>query len=435
MRIPGFIHRRTIAYALYDWGNSAFATTVMAGFFPVFFKQFWSAGTDATISTARLGFANATAGLIIALIAPILGAISDRGIHKKRFLLFFTLVGAAFSMALYFVGQGNWQGASLVYVLGTLAFIGSNLFYDALLVDVASPDQRGMVSSFAYAIGYLGGGLLFALNVAMTLKPALFGLTGAAQAVQISFLSVGLWWLLFGLPIQFCAVPQKKAQKLSGRIIADAFKQLAITFHEIRNYRKILLFLLAYWLYIDGVHTIIKMAVDYGLSLGFRSSALITALLITQFVGFPAALFFGWLGNRIGAVKAIRIAIFVYLCVTIYGAFMQSELEFYIMAATIGLVQGGVQALSRATFANMIPAEKSTEFFGFYNMVGKFAAIAGPALIAVTGLIAHQAGLMETTATRIGISSISLMFIAGWLLLGYAMRPQSDTLNNEAPHE
>jgi UMF1 family MFS transporter len=423
MPLPSFINRKTVSYALYDWGNSAFATTVMAGFFPVFFKQFWSLGSDATLSTARLGFSNAAAGLIIALLAPILGAISDRGIHKRHFLLFFTLLGASFSAALFFVGEGNWQLAALVYILGTIGFIGSNLFYDSLLIEVAPAPQRDFVSAFAYSAGYLGGGLLFALNVAMTLNPAFFGLSGPSQAVQLSFLMVGLWWAIFGLPIQFSGHEKKAQAQLGLNLICDAFKQLASTFRDIRNYRPVLLFLLAYWLYIDGVYTIIKMAVDYGLSLGLSSSSLITALLITQFVGFPAALFFGWLSGHIGAIRSIRIAIVVYLIVTVYAAFMHTELEFYIMAICIGLVQGGVQALSRATFANMIPLDKSAEFFGFYNMVGKFATILGPALIATTGLLAHSAGLAETTATRLGISSISIMFIAGWFLLGLSDRP------------
>ncbi len=420
MPLPSFINRKTVAYALYDWGNSAFATTVMAGFFPVFFKQFWSAGSDATLSTARLGFANAAAGLLIALLAPVLGAISDRGIHKKHFLLFFTLLGAGFSCALFFIGQGNWQLAVLIYMLGTIGFIGSNLFYDSLLVDVALPAQRDFVSAFAYSAGYLGGGLLFGLNVAMTINPAFFGLSGPTEAVQLSFLLVGLWWVVFSLPVQFTARELRDPKPLKLKLVRDAFMQLAGTFRDIRNYRPILLFLLAYWLYIDGVYTIIKMAVDYGLSLGFHSNALITALLITQFVGFPAALFFGWLSERIGAIRSIRIAIIVYLCVTLYAAFMRTEFEFYLLAVTIGLVQGGVQALSRATFANLIPPGKSAEFFGFYNMMGKFAAILGPALIAITGLIAHRAGLAETTATRLGISSISIMFIGGWILLGVA---------------
>lgn len=426
MKRPAFLNRINLSYALYDWANSAFATTVMAGFFPVFFKQYWSLGSDATLSTARLGFAHAASGLLLALIAPLLGAISDCGLHKKRFLLFFTLCGALFASALCFVGQGHWQLAVWVYIAAALGFSGSNLFSDSLLIDVAPPEQRNFVSTLAYAAGYLGGGLLFALNVAMTLKPAFFGLSGPTQAVQVSFLSVGVWWLLFGLPIQFALPEPKSPQRLGFQIIPAAFKKLATTFGEIRRYRPILLFLIAYWLYIDGVYTIIKMAVDYGLSLGLHSSALITALLITQFIGFPATLFFGWLAKRIGPFAAIRIAIGVYLGVTIYAAFIHSEFEFYLLAVTIGLVQGGIQALSRATFANMIPEDKSAEFFGFYNMVGKFAAIIGPALIATTGLLARQAGLTETDATRMGISSIAIMFIAGWLLLGLAARQNKD---------
>lgn len=425
MARPLFLQSKTLSYALYDWANSAFATTVMAGFFPVFFKEFWSAGTDATVSTARLGFANAGAGLLIALLAPLLGAISDRGIHKKRFLLFFTLFGGSAAAALFLVEQGNWQLATLLYIAGSFAFIGSNLFYDSLLVDVATPAQRNRVSSYAYACGYLGGGLLFAVNVLMTLKPGLFGLSGPAQAVQLSFLSVGAWWILFGLPIQFTLGPPS-ARKLPTGLLRESLGQLRTTLTELRKYRQIFYFLLAYWLYIDGVHTIIKMAVDYGLSLGFRSSDLIRALLLTQFVGFPAALLFGWLGDRFGALRAIKLAIAIYLCVTLYAAFIRTELEFYLMAGLIGLVQGGIQALSRATFANMIPPERSAEFFGFYNMVGKFAAIAGPALIAVTGLLARQAGLAETAATRMGISSIAVMFLGGWLLLNYASRQPAD---------
>jgi UMF1 family MFS transporter len=416
------LKRKTICYALYDWGNSAFATTVMAGFFPVFFKQYWSIGTDATVSTARLGFANAAAGLVIALLAPLLGAISDRGIHKLRFLLFFTLLGAAFSAGLCFVPQGYWLLATLVYVVATIGFIGSNLFSDALLVDIAPPAQRELVSAFGYAAGYLGGGLLFALNVLMTLKPALFGLASAAEAVQFSFLSVGLWWLAFGLPIQSCHLSARPLTEKTPALIGAAFRQLRMTLRDVRAYRPVAFFLLAYWLYIDGVHTIIKMAVDYGLSLGLGTNSLITALLITQFVGFPAALAFGWLAGRVGTLKMIRAAILVYLGVTVYAAFIDSALEFYLLAVIIGLVQGGIQALSRAFFANLIPLEKSAEFFGFYNMVGKFAAIIGPALVGLTGLLARQAGLAETSATRVGISSVALMFIAGWLLLGVARR-------------
>lgn len=425
------LQHKTLTYALYDWANSAFATTVMAGFFPVFFKQFWSAGTDATVSTARLGFANAGAGLLIALLAPLLGAISDRGIQKTRFLLFFTLLGGCSAASLFWVDQGNWVTAAGLYIIGSFAFIGSNLFYDSLLVDVAPPAQRNLVSTFGYACGYLGGGLLFAINVLMTLKPSLFGLSNVSQAVQISFLSVGAWWIFFGLPVQFShrAVTNRA---LPPGLIGAAGRQLLQTLSELRSYRQITLFLLAYWLYIDGVHTIIKMAVDYGLSLGFRSSALVSALLLTQFVGFPAALGFGWLANRCGAVRAIKLAILGYLGVTLYGAFMRTEFEFYLMAGAIGLVQGGIQALSRATFANLIPLDRSAEFFGFYNMVGKFAAIAGPALVAVTGLLARQAGLPEMTSTRLGISSVALMFVGGWFLLSYATRPQP-TEGREAP--
>ena len=398
------------AWAFYDWANSAFATTVMAGFFPLFFKQYWNSGVIETVSTFRLGLANSIASLIVVLFAPLLGAIADHMDKRKGFLLLFAALGVVMSGALYFVAAGAWEIAALCYILAVLGFSGGNLFYDALLTFIARPQQLDRVSALGFALGYLGGGILFALNVAMVLKPAWFGLADASQAVRVSFLSVAVWWALFSIPVFLWVREPKAADSLSmGQAVRRGCGQLARTLREIGRLPHTFLFLLAYWLYIDGVDTIVRMAVDYGLSLGFPSNSLITALLITQFVGFPAAIAFGRIGDRIGARRGIYIALCVYILVTAWGAFMDQVWEFYLLAVVIGLVQGGVQSLSRSLYARLIPPGRSAEFFGFYNMLGKFAAVLGPALM---GWVAVLSG-----SPRIGILSVLILFVAGALLL------------------
>ncbi len=412
--------KAVVSWAFYDWANSAFATTIMAGFFPIFFKQYWSAGVDATTSTARLAFGNSLAGIIIALSAPVLGAIADRGTAKKRFLVFFAFLGAVVTSSLFLIPKGSWMLASGVYILAVIGFSAGNTFYDSLLPGVAPPDRLDFVSALGFALGYLGGGLLFAVNVWMTLRPATFGMTQASEAVRISFLSVGIWWIVFTLPLIFFVRERPPAGAAVGmNMVKAGFLQLRGTFREIRHLKMIFLFLAAYWLYIDGVDTIVRMAVDYGLSLGFQASDLIGALLITQFVGFPCAIGFGYLGEKIGAKRAIFIAIGVYLFISIWGAFITSKQEFYLMAVIIGFVQGGIQALSRSFYARIIPEGKSAEYFGFYNMLGKFAVIIGPVLIGSVGLLMRSFGVGGTMASRLGITSIALLFLAGGILLSF----------------
>ena len=407
-------------WVLYDWANSAFATTVMASFFPIFFKEYWTVGADPVVSTAKLGLANAAAGILVALMAPVLGAIADRGEAKKKFLLFFAAIGILATSALYLVPRGSWQTAAACYVLAMMGFAGSIIFYDSLLTTVATEARRDFVSSLGFSIGYLGGGVLFALNVWMTLSPATFGLPDSGEGVKLSFLSVGLWWAAFSLPLIFLVRERTgTAQKARRAVIREGLGQLRDTVREIRHMKTIFLFLAAYWLYIDGVDTIIVMALDYGLSIGFKAEDLIVALLITQFIGFPSALFFGYLGERIGAKQAIFIGIAVYLFITIYAAFIDDKREFFILACIIGLVQGGVQALSRSLYSRIIPADKSAEFFGFYNMLSRFATVAGPVLIAMTGLAARSMGYAGSTASRIGIVSVAILFLAGGLVLRF----------------
>jgi UMF1 family MFS transporter len=407
-------------WAMYDWANSAFATTVMASFFPIFFKEYWTVGTDPVVSTAQLGFANSAAGILVALMAPVLGAIADRGEAKKKFLLFFAAVGIIMTSALYLVPRGSWETAAGCYVAAMVGFAGSIIFYDSLLTTVALEARRDFVSSLGFSMGYLGGGVLFALNVWMTLSPASFGLPSSGEGVKLSFLSVGLWWAAFSLPLIFLVRESTgTVKKNPTAVIREGIGQLRDTLREIRHLKTIFLFLAAYWLYIDGVDTIIVMALDYGLSIGLKAEDLIVALLITQFIGFPSALFFGRLGERIGAKRAILIGIGVYLFISIYGAFIEDKREFFILACIIGLVQGGVQALSRSLYSRIIPADKSAEFFGFYNMLSRFATVAGPVLIGVTGIWARSMGYEGSTASRIGISSVAILFLAGGMVLSY----------------
>ncbi|HEX6929782.1 MAG TPA: MFS transporter, partial [Gammaproteobacteria bacterium] len=298
--------RSTMSWVLYDWANSAFATTVMAGFFPIFLKEYWSAGSDPVQSTFQLGLGNAIAGIVVAAMAPVLGAIADRGGVRKKFLLMFTLLGILMTAGLFFVQKGDWQLAVLLYVLGTIGFTAGIVFYDSLIVDVATPPRFDTVSGYGYAFGYLGGGVLFAINVWMTLAPQRFGFADAAEAVRVSFLSVAAWWAVFCIPL-FLFVRERKPERVPrlGSAVVEGWRQFVATFREIRRLRPIFLFLFAYWFYIDGVNTIIKMAVDYGLALGFETSSLITALLMVQFIGFPAAIAFGWLGRKWGTKRGI----------------------------------------------------------------------------------------------------------------------------------
>lgn len=417
--------KSVISWALYDWANSTFATTVIAGFFPVFFKQYWSAGGNASASTFHLGVANSLGSVIVAVMAPVLGAIADRGGAKRKFLLFFAAMGVVMTGALYFVEKGDWELAVAVYSIAVIGFSGANIFYDSLLVDVAGEDRVDFVSALGYSLGYLGGGILFALNVAMTLEPQAFGLRDASQAVRASFLSVAVWWAVFSLPV-LLLVKEKRAGAGSGggsRAVVDGLRQLQETFRKVRRLRVAFLFLLAYWLYIDGVDTIIRMAVDYGMSIGLNAASLIKALLITQFVGFPAAIAFGKIGERLGAKTGIYIGLAVYLGVTAWGYFMNTEEEFYAMAITIGLVQGGVQSLSRSFYTRVIPSGQATEFFGFFNMLGKFAAVLGPVLMGWIGLL--------TGNPRLSILAISFLFIMGAFLLMFVHEDEGRRLLEE----
>ena len=391
----------------------------MAGFFPIFFKQYWSAGADVHVSTFHLGTANSIASITVAVLAPILGYVADKGGAKKKFLLFFLTLGAIATASLGFVGKGEWAAAAACYALATIGFAGGNVFYDSLIVSVAGKEKMDLVSALGYALGYLGGGILFGLNVWMTMNPGAFGLADATGAVKCAFVIVAGWWALFSLPL-FLFVPEPLAGSRAGgfKAIKAGFAQLGQAFQEIRKVRVAFLFLVGYWLYIDGVDTIVLMAVDYGMSLGFDSNTLIKALLVTQFVGFPAAIVFGKIGEKMGTKTGIFIGLAVYIVVAVWGFFMKRPGEFYILAIAIGLVQGGVQSLSRSFYAKIIPNESAAEFFGFYNMLGKFAAVIGPFLMGWVSVISGNA--------RYSILAVIALFIAGAAVLYAVPSHQAD---------
>jgi len=398
------------SWAIYDWANSAFTTTVMSGFFPLFFADYYSGSTSASISTYYLGLANSLASIIVAALAPFLGAIADRGTAKKKFLFAFAFLGIIMTGGLWMVAQGQWQMAIIFYILATIGFSGGNIFYDSLLPGVASKKKVDYVSSLGFGLGYLGGGVLFAINVLMYLKPALFGIPDDATAIKLSFLSVAIWWAVFSIPI-FLWVEEPKIHDRAGIIksIGLGWNQLTGTIKDIKHLKIVGIFLLAYWFYIDGVDTIVRMAVKVGDELGFDRSSLIIALLIVQFIAFPCTLLFAKYAQKIGLKPAIMTGIVGYGVITFLGYFMTKTWHFFALAGMIGLFQGGIQALSRSLYTRIIPKEKSAEFFGFYNMLGKFAAVIGPAMMGYITVV--------TGNVRYGILSLLILFIIGGILL------------------
>lgn len=414
------VNKTVLSWALYDFGNSAFSTTVMAGFFPIFFKMFWSNGTDAVITTARLGTTISVSSLIIALLSPTLGVVADLKGFKKSFCLGFTLLGAIACAWMSFIPMGDWWTAMIAYGIAMMAFNAGTVFYESLLPFVATGRNLDFASSFGYAMGYLGGGILFLINVLMHLFPASFGLKDGTVAVQVSFVTVAIWWLLFSIPLAK-NVPEPKVEINKDnvfRLTVRSVQTLKNTLKDLITEKNTLLFIMAYWLYIDGVYTVMAMAVDFGLSINLESKDLIGALLITQFIGFPCAYFFGTVTHRWGARKPILFCIFIYGVTVILATQMTQAWHFYLLAVVIGMVQGGVQSLSRSLFARMTPPALSGEYFGLFNLVGRFAAILGPVLVGF--------GALLTGSSRMGMLGLIALFVIGGILLWNVREPQQE---------
>jgi UMF1 family MFS transporter len=405
------LNKSAWSWALYDWANSAFATTVMAGFFPIFFKSYWASNLSDAESTFAIGSVNSLVGLLIAFSAPVLGALADAGDSKRKFLFSFAFLGIIATGYLFFIPESSWKLAVIFYGIGVIGFSGGNIFYDSLLVTVSKEKERNRVSSLGFSLGYLGGGILFLLNVAMFLYPNWFGLENQIEAVLWSFLSVAVWWLIFSLPIYLNVKEpvQNASKKQINTVIADAFENLLNTAKSIKKFKSAVIFLLAYFLYMDGVDTIIRMATSYGSDIGLSATSMIQALLLTQFIGFPATLVFGYYADRFGYKYSLTFAIIVYIFVVLFSSQMDTALEFYIVASVIGLVQGGVQAISRSFFSTLIPENKAAEFFGFYNFIGKSSVFLGPFMVSGIALI--------TGSPSYGILSLLILFIPGLILL------------------
>jgi len=402
--------RSAWSWAMYDWANSAFATTVMAGFFPLFFRIVSSSGSSHELSTARLGIASSVGTALIVFLAPFLGALADAGGYKKRFLALFTLIGSGLTIALAFLPTGAWEIAIGVYVTAAVAFAACLCFYDSLLPSVATRAQVERVSARGFALGYFGGGLLFLINVWMFQSPQTFGLQGPVEAVRASFVSVGIWWALFSIPLWLgVSEPAPPTRLAFSQHVRQAWTSLSQTLRHLRQMKTVVLFLIAFYFYNDGVGTVMKMSTVYGLSIGLKAKDLIMALLLVQFVAFPATLLAGKLAEFIRPKTLIFIGIGLYMVAVVAAIGMTTPREFYGLAIGIGCIQGGIQAISRAFYARLIPANRSAEFFGFYNLMGKFSGLLGPAMV---GMVGYALG-----STRWGIASILLLFIAGAIVL------------------
>ncbi len=397
---------------MYDWANSAFQTTIIAGVFPIYYSRVAAVGLDEGIAQGRYYWASTFAIAVMALIAPVLGALADAKPIKKTLLGIFVAIGVASTFGMWWVREGDWTLALTLFVIGNIAVAGSIVFYESLLPFLTDASNLDRVSTAGYAIGYLGGGSLLAINLLMIQQPGWFGLADAGVATRLSLVSVGVWWLAFSVPL-FRRVAEPRIERPSqatsaSGAIAEAFRQLAHTFRALKHYRQATLMLGAFFLYNDGIQTIIRVATYYGAEIGIDTGSLITALLLVQFIGVPCSFLFGAVAGRIGAKRGIFLGLTTYVFITIFAYRMTSTWEFFALAITVGVVQGGTQALSRSLFASMVPKAKSSEFFAFFGVFERYAGILGPALFAM---------LAGSGSSRLGIISMLVFFVTGMAVL------------------
>lgn len=400
------------AWAMYDWANSAFAVVILTAVFPVYYRALaTNAGRAPEEATAYWAYTTSLSLLVVAVIGPVLGAMADIAGGKKRFLGVALLFGILGSTSLAFLGKDSFVLASLLFAIANLGFAGGNIFYEALLPHIVRPNDLDRVSARGYAFGYLGGGLLLMINVLWLLRPGWFGMGDRDFALRACFVSVALWWFVFAIPL-FRKVPEPGSRKRhfsAAHVVKNGFLRLAATLRQVRRYRQLALFLIAFWIYNDGISTIIKLAAAYGDEIGMNHNDMLIALILTQLIGFPSSIGFGSIARYIGAKRSILLGLAVYTLISVAGFFIRSAWHFYALAIVVGLVQGGTQALSRSLFAAMVPKARSSEFFGFFSTGEKVAGIIGPAIF---GMIAQLTG-----SSRWGIISVTVLFIAGATLL------------------
>ena len=395
------------AWISYDLGNSAFATTVLAAFFPIFYNQYWASTLDPASSAEYLSWTLVISNLTLLFTAPLIGAITD--ISKSTKLMFVSMVSISIVCVglLFFLQVGSWMYALVFFGIANYCFAAGNTLYDKMLVQVSNQDNIARISSYGFAFGYLGGGFLFLINAAMTIKPEFFGLSSVADAVRWSFLSVSVWWTLFLIPILLKI--QDKGVSLPGSHFKMAYSRVINTLRTVSSKKNVFIFLLAFFLYIDGVHTIMAMAADFALNLGLPSSDIIVALILVQFVAFPTTLLWSKFAYKFGEKNTLLFTISLYLIVIAYSAFLSNAVEFYVLASMVGAIQGGIQSISRSYYATLIPQGESGEYFGFYNMFGRAGAFMGPALVAIFVTFFQD--------TKFGLIPIAALFIMGAIIL------------------
>jgi UMF1 family MFS transporter len=416
---------------MYDWAKSAFETTIMAAMFPPFFRGLAiAAGLSEGNATAAWAYTTSIALLLVAIIAPVLGAISDYTGGKKKYMAFFVTLGIIGTALFAFLGEDTYLLASVFFIIGNVGTAGANIFYESLLPHIAERGDIDQVSTKGYALGYVGGGILLVINVLWFMRPELFFMPNTGFALRAAFFSVAVWWAVFSIPI-FRNVPEPPLVRTeTGKInpVQAGFGRLIGTFRQLRHYKQLLIFLIAFWIYNDGIGTIIKMATAYGDEIGIGLTDMTIALIITQFVGIPFSFGFGWLAGRLGTKRSILLGLGAYVFISIGGFMMQTATHFYILAIAVGMVQGGTQALSRSLYGSMVPKAKSAEFFGFFSTSSKFAGIFGPLIF---GIVSQIMG-----ASRLSILSIIVFFVIGGLLLTrvdeYEGRRLAEEENTEA---
>ena len=396
------------SWIAYDAGNSAFATTVVAAFFPIFYLEFWASTMPKVEASIYLNWTLVICNTLILLSGPVIGAYTDINRSTKSALNIFTIIGALFVGSLFFIDIGSWLYALIFFGIANYCFCVAQIPYDKILTKITSPNHFSIISNQGYAWGYFGGGALFLLNALMSIYPSSFGLASQAEAIRVSFLMVSIWWLLFLIPL-FLNFKETKTEQHSISVFSSSFKNIFNTLKSVYQYKNAFLFLIAFFLFIDGAHTVIYLASTFALNLGLETSSIIQALILVQFVAFPATLLWGYVANKYGDKLVLYITIASYICIIVYSTTLSSAFEFYLLAAWVGFVQGGIQGSSRGMFGKLIPKEKAGEFFGLYNVMGRAGAILGPLMV---GTLLTLYGNV-----RIALLPIAVLFIIGGLLL------------------